>query len=565
MLFSPPLRHHACAASPLLLPLPCRARSQRALAIASQLAELGCDAETISAGLLSEAVDAGALGAPSTLVSSHTIASLCLSPLAATRALLTGSHPPHNSLSFAAGMDAVERALGPAVAALVHDAARVRALPGRGESHDDACAARLRTFCLAFHDVRAVVIELAARAESLRCAQGLPPAARQQLALETMQLYAPMAHALKAPELACSLEDLAFAFLLPGSYASVAAWLEERMPAGEAALSVAVAQLEVALAADEQLAALAGAGAASVRGRVKSRYSVMRKILRDGRPLSDVHDLLGLRVVVHCQPDSPAATDPAKAAAACYRCQEVTHALWPPLLGRSKDYVANPKKNGYASLHSAIRLPSGGASTIGQTLRQQQSAGNGSGAAAAAQASAPPGEGLICELQIRTAAMERHAEAGPAAHTAYKGGVTQPEAAAQLAALVEAAAAVAEERYARFSLPGGTLGGGAAASTSGGGESRDPVFRIFDKDGSGAITVDEIEGVARELGVPETEATSAAEQLLTMADADGAIPRFGARSGETRTCLPLCRFNTTTTRLTFSTPAPNTSPQGAAR
>jgi len=449
-----------------------RSRQARALGVASCLADLGGDATTVAAALLAEAVDAGVLT-----------------------------------------LDRVTAQLGGTTAALVADCARVRRLPqgGGGTSargYDDADAERLRTFCLAFHDVRAILVELAARCDALRHADSLPGWARSALALETMQLYAPMAHALAqlTGDLRFELEDRAFEVLFPQSYASLGDWLAGVVPAGQEALSSVSEALHTALTRDGHLSALLGdTGTLDLRSRLKSRYSTMRKLLRQPqRGREAVHDLLGIRVVLTSASGEQAAVQ------ACYRVQELAHSLWPQVEGRTKDYIASPKINGYASLHSTLQLPGG----------------------------------LELELQVRTAAMEAEAEQGSAAHTAYKGGLATDAANSQrLAALIAAAQAVAEHRYGTFlpALPAAQgerqeaqqqhMAGSAPVLDASALD--DAVFRAFDVDGDGEITLAELAAVVGELqqhtegssadhdntGSPSSVALAAAE-LMRLADTD---------------------------------------------
>ena len=159
-------------------------------------------------------------------------------------------------------------------------------------SYDDGAAEKLRTFCLTFHDVRAVVVELAYRADQLRRAESLAPVRRTALALETMQLYAPMAHALDAGPLCAELEDLSLQWLFPSSYKSLEQWLRGEGPADRSALDRAREWLTEALCADPGLMTLVGGPAGvAVKARRKSLFSTMRKVLRDGRAREDVHDL----------------------------------------------------------------------------------------------------------------------------------------------------------------------------------------------------------------------------------------------------------------------------------
>jgi GTP pyrophosphokinase len=435
-----------------------RSRQATALGVAACLADLGADGTTVGAALLAEAVDAGGLT-----------------------------------------LERVASSLGAPTAALVADCARVRRLPLGGGGYDDASAERLRTFCLAFHDMRAILVELASRCDALRHAEQLPAWAASALALETMQLYAPMAHALAhlAGDLRFELEDRAFQVLFPQSYASVADWLGGVLPAGQEALGAACEALQQALAGDAHLGALLGeTGSLDLRSRLKSRYSTMRKLLRQPqRGREAVHDLLGIRVVVSAASSEQAAVQ------ACYRVQELAHGLWTPLPGRTKDYIAAPKPNGYASLHSTLLLP----------------------------------PGLELELQVRTAAMEAEAEQGSAAHTAYKGGLgtTDPANAKQLSALIAAAQAVAEHRYRPFLPPPqarSAVGGRSVEGEAPGGSDAidDAVFRAFDTDGDGEITVAELAAVMGELqqhghddgGGSGAGVALAAAELMQLVDTD---------------------------------------------
>ena len=211
-------------------------------------------------------------------------------------------------------LDEVEAQLGAPVMRLAHDCARLHALPRRVGSLDDSTAEKLRTFCLSFHDVRAVVVELAYRVDALRNAAHLPAVRRVALALETMQLYAPMAHALDAGPLCAELEDLSLQQLFPSSYESLERWLRVEGPADHSALDRAGEWLRDALAADPGLSALVGGAAGiAVKARRKSLFSTMRKVLRDGRAREDVHDLLGMRVILTPQRGSPAHAAPGMA------------------------------------------------------------------------------------------------------------------------------------------------------------------------------------------------------------------------------------------------------------
>ncbi|KAH8939787.1 hypothetical protein BDL97_15G054800 [Sphagnum fallax] len=416
----------------------------RALSVAYVLADLRMDAEVIAAGLLQEALEAGYLR-----------------------------------------ISAVERELGNGVGRLLHDCARVKHMPSRMDTLDDDSANVVRQFCLAFHDVRAVVVVVSARLDVMRHVQTLPRYRQQILALETMQIYAPLAHVMGTGTMGLELEDLGFWVLFPDSYSYIESWLKRHWADGDELVADSQQLFLASLEADPELQALIKL--VTITGRCKSRYSTMKKLLKDGRQPEEVYDILGLRVVLTPKDGGSLLEEKERGVKACYRAMEIATSLWKELEGRLKDYIAAPKENGYESLHFAVCL--------GDNANWSPH----------------------MEIQIRTAAMHAMAEGGLASHSLYKGGLTDPEQAGYLKAIMLAAADVAASRFS-------DLAGNAVEvidredhiySNS------DHIFAHFDKNRDGVISMDELQQVIRELGADSNDS----HDLMRIVDSnlDGSV------------------------------------------
>ncbi len=221
-------------------------------------------------------------------------------------------------------------------------------------------------------DVRLVLIRIAEQLYRLRIAKNLDEGTLQALALETREIYAPLASRLGVWQLKWELEDLAFRFLQPDTYREIARQLKERRQEREIFIDNIKVELQAELVANDIQA--------NVAGRPKHIYSIWRKMQRKGGGLESIFDIRAVRVLV----------DDVKQ---CYTVLGIVHSLWPYLPGEFDDYIANPKENLYQSLHTAIIGPGG----------------------------------QILEVQIRTHEMHRHAELGVAAHWRYKeGGPSAP-------------------------------------------------------------------------------------------------------------------------------------------
>lgn len=256
------------------------------------------------------------------------------------------------------------------------------------------------------------------------------------------------------------------------------------MGKGRSLIDIYREQLLDSLKADSLLAGLVSD--ISVKGRYKSRYSTMKKLLKDGRKPEEVNDVLGLRVVLQPRSVSTSSSELAMleeiGERACYRTREIVRSLWKEMPHRTKDYIANPKPNGYRSLHMAVDV-----SEDGRTRP-------------------------VMEIQIRSSDMDLLAAGGTASHSLYKAGLTDPEEAKRLKAIMVAAAELAALRLKDF------------PSTNHKGietDQRDRVFRLLDKNGDGRISIEELMEVMEELGAPGEDA----REMMSLLDSnsDGSL------------------------------------------
>ena len=226
----------------------------------------------------------------------------------------------------------------------------------------------LRKMLLALvSDARLVLVRIAQQLYRLRAAKNASSEIRQALALETREIYAALANRLGVWQLKWELEDLAFRYLHPDTYAGIAKKLNEKRNEREMAIEEVRQEFADELGRNDI--------AATVSGRPKHIYSIWRKMHRKGGGLENIFDIRAVRVLVDTISD-------------CYAALGVVHNRWPYLRGEFDDYIANPKENNYQSLHTAVIGPGGRA----------------------------------VEVQIRTHEMHRHAELGVAAHWRYKEG-----------------------------------------------------------------------------------------------------------------------------------------------
>src|SRR5437764_502350 len=230
-------------------------------------------------------------------------------------------------------------------------------------------AENLRKMMLAMvDDIRVVLIKLADRLHNMRTLEHLEPERQQQIAQETLDIYAPIAHRLGMGKVRGELEDLAFRYTDPIAYQQIQAAVEARRKSGEDFLNKTVKFIQGKLKEN-------GVDA-KIEHRIKRLYSIHQKLLKQRIPVDQVYDLLAIRIVTKSVKD-------------CYTALGAIHGLWRPVPGRIKDFIAMPRPNLYQSLHTTVIAENG----------------------------------TPFELQIRTEEMHRMCEDGIAAHWKYKDGV----------------------------------------------------------------------------------------------------------------------------------------------
>lgn len=216
-------------------------------------------------------------------------------------------------------------------------------------------------------DFRVILIKLADRIHNMRTLEHLPPVKRKRIARETRDVYAPLAHRLGIYKAKVTLEDLSLKYLHPDVYMELVKAVKDKREEREDYIQEVVRPIKDALAQD--------AIKATVYGRAKHLDSIYHKIVKRGVPFDEIYDLLAIRVIVNSK-------------RSCYHALGILHDMWKPVEDRFHDYVANPKPNGYQSLHTTLVGP-----------RKK-----------------------TVEIQIRTREMHHRAENGIAAHWLYKEG-----------------------------------------------------------------------------------------------------------------------------------------------
>lgn len=238
------------------------------------------------------------------------------------------------------------------------------------ESREEKQAESFRKMLIAMaKDIRVILVKLSDRLHNMRTLDHLSEERQRRKALETKEIYAPLANRLGLHWVKSDLEDLSFRYLRPQLFLQIQDKFDQDRSERDRYITVTTEHIVKLL---EEFGV-----SASVRGRAKHFYSIWQKMERDNIGFDEVHDVLGFRVIV-------------PTIRACYETLGIVHSHWKPVPGRFKDYIAMPKPNMYQSLHTTVIGP----------------------------------EGRRIEIQIRTPEMNRIAEEGIAAHWRYKEGKT---------------------------------------------------------------------------------------------------------------------------------------------
>lgn len=262
------------------------------------------------------------------------------------------------------GLEDIEKEFGKDIRFMVEGITKLGKLKYRGNAQ---YVENLRKMFIAMaQDVRTIVIKFCDRIHNLRTLAALPPDKQKRIAMESMDIYAPIANRLGMGEIKGILEDLSFPYVYPEEYK----WLIRKVKPRFEEKKRVVNDMIVVMKAELEKH---GVKPLDIHGRAKHLFSLYQKLLYHNRDVSKIYDLVAIRIVV-------------KDVVECYEVLGIVHEICHPLKGRIKDYIASPKPNGYQSIHTTVFSPTG----------------------------------EIVEVQIRTVDMHEEDEYGIAAHWLYK-------------------------------------------------------------------------------------------------------------------------------------------------
>lgn len=300
------------------------------LAVAGILAELEMDVATISAGILHDVVE-------------------------------------DTSMTY----DEVAAQFGKEIADLVDGVTKLGKMKYRSRAENQTENFR-KMFMAMAKDIRVVLIKLSDRLHNARTFKYMTPRKTFEKSTETLEIFSPIAGRLGISKIQWELEDISIRYLEPKFYFDLERKIRARIKERDVYINQIIKTLEEAIKKTGMKF--------EIYGREKHIYSIYKKMKNKHKAFEEIYDLIAVRVIAETIPD-------------CYGVMGIVHSLWKPIIGRIKDYIANPKTNMYQSLHTTILGP----------------------------------DGMPVEVQIRTAQMHRTAEYGVAAHWKYKDGRIDPK------------------------------------------------------------------------------------------------------------------------------------------
>lgn len=260
-------------------------------------------------------------------------------------------------------LEEIEKNFGSEIASMVRGITKLGKLKYRGV---ERYIENLRKMFVAMaEDVRVMIIKFADRIHNLRTLAALPPQKRYRIALESLEIYAPIANRLGMDEVKGELEDLSFQYVYPKEYQRVKKMRDDKLKGKELYFKQIIEKAKKEFTRT-------GLKPNAIYGRNKRLYSLYQKLLRKENQIAKIYDLVAIRIIVESVAD-------------CYAALGILHNIWKPVKGRIKDYISQPKPNGYQSLHTTVFSEGG----------------------------------EVIEFQIRTRQMHEEAEFGVAAHWHY--------------------------------------------------------------------------------------------------------------------------------------------------
>jgi len=292
------------------------------------------------------------------LAAAHILADMRIDPVIITATLLHDV-PEDTEIT----LEEIEKNFGSEIGSLVRGITKLGKLKYRGV---ERYIENLRKMFVAMaEDIRVMIIKFADRIHNLSTLSSLPPQKQYRIALESLEIYAPLANRLGIAEMKGALEDLAFKYVYPKEYYKVKELREAKYKGKEQYLK------EMQKKAEAEIKKT-GVKIISIHGREKRLYSLYQKMIRKDNQVAKIYDIFAIRIIVSNIAD-------------CYATLGILHKIWKPVKGRIKDYISQPKPNGYQSLHTTVFSDNG----------------------------------EIIEFQIRTLQMHEEAEYGVAAHWQY--------------------------------------------------------------------------------------------------------------------------------------------------